>query len=643
MPAFLNLLRKKDLLFSVLCGLLLTINRVHTWVYGQNTLVDLLLIGAYFFGGYYTFLEVIHSLRRGKFNIDLLMLIAAVGAAIIGAWAEGALLLFLFSLGHALEHLAMDRAKNAIRALSDLAPDTARLMAPDGITEIPAAKLKKGDRVQVRPGERFPADGFVVSGYSAVDQAPITGESIPVDKFAVDDNYIDDPDQTGKKEHRIFAGTINGDGVIEFLVTNAAEESTLGRVIKLIQEAGKHKSPTERFAASFEKKFVPAVLVFVFAISFAFLVLDEAFRDSFYRAMTVLVAASPCALAISTPSAILSGIARSAKLGILVKGGAPLENLGMVRAIAFDKTGTITMGSPVLTDVIGMNGADTEKLLSVSAAAESLFDHPLAKAIVKGSLEKLNGMPLPQASSGENIPGKGLRAVVGGKPVEIGKAALFDGLPENIAEEVKKLWQNGRTTVIVRHGGEYLGVLGLMDHPREGASDAVDRLRAMGFEQLVLLSGDHQVVADAVAAETGIGRAMGDLLPADKLTTLNSLIKEHGYVAMVGDGVNDGPALAGATVGIAMGAAGSDVALETADIALMGDDIRRLPTAIALSRETRKIIRQNIFISLGMIAFLVPAALSGLAGMGIAVLLHEGSTIAVVLNALRLLGWNDAR
>jgi Zn2+/Cd2+-exporting ATPase len=644
MSTIQHALQSRDLRYSVICGVLLLINRVITWSVEPMPYIDLLLAGSYFFGGYYTSIAVFRSLREGRFNIDLLMLIAALGAAVIGAYAEGALLLFLFSLGEALEHQAMDKARNAIHSLADLAPETAHLIENDHITEVAVAELRKGDRVLVRPGERFPADGYVVKGNSGVNQAPITGESIPVDKSPVDPVDLQlNGDIVSLPAHAIYAGTINGDGSIEMTVTGAASDSTLARVIRLIREAESQKSPTQRFAKSFEKWFVPAVLIFVTLISFAFLIIEEPFRDSFYRAMTVLVGASPCALAISTPSAILSGIARSARLGILVKGGAPLEEMGIVTAIAFDKTGTLTEGRPRITDVVSLNGMPDLDMLRIAASAEQLSDHPIARAIVRDAVMKLGGGKIPQGTSAENIQGKGLRAMVEGKLTEIGKAEMFGNhLPDNLVETNNRLKESGRTTVLVRHDGEYVGLIGLMDVPRPGIGPAMKKLRDLGISRLVMLTGDNQIVADAIARETGMDEAIGDLLPAGKLDHLHKMVSEHRHVAMIGDGVNDAPALAGATVGIAMGAAGSDVALETADVALMADDINKLPTAIALSRATRKIIKQNIIISLGMIAFLVPAALFGYATMGIAVFLHEGSTITVVLNALRLLRWRES-
>ena len=597
---------------------------------------------AYFFGGYDAFRHMVSSLRRKQFDIDFLMLVAAAGAAVLGAWAEGALLLFLFSLGHALEHYAMGRARKAIRALSELAPTVARIRDGDAEREVPVEELQPGDLLVVRPGERFPSDGFVVSGNSSVDQSPITGESVPVDK-----EPVPSPSEArGNKdrlsaEHRIFAGTINGDSLMEVEVINRAEDSTLARVIRMVNEAETQKSPTQRFAERFEKVFVPLILVFVGLLHFAWLVIDEPFGDSFYRAMAVLVAASPCALAISTPSAILSGVARAARLGVLVKGGRPLEQLGGLRALAFDKTGTLTEGTPKVTDVIPLNGRDVSGLMQIAMAVEQFSDHPLARAITRGGSEWTDGAPPLTATEVKMVTGKGITGVVNGRHVSIGQMKLFDGsMPDAIRSRLDELHEQGRTAMLVREEEEFTGIIALMDIPRPGASGVIRALRAMGIRRLIMISGDHQRVADNIGAQIGVDESWGDLLPEQKVDAIRRLLDEESEVAMVGDGVNDAPAMAHATVGIAMGAAGSDVALETADVALMADDLSRLPVALGLSRQTRKIIRQNIFISLGMIAFLVPFVLFGYAGIGIAVLLHEGSTLVVVLNALRLLGYD---
>jgi len=634
-----------ELIFAVLsgalllCGWLLSLTAVSSWIpWG-------LYVAAYAFGGVFTFREAIQNLRARRFEIDSLMLVAAIGAASLGKWFEGALLLFLFSLGHALEHYAMGRAKRAIEALGELAPQTAVVRRDGVITEIPVAQLQRNDIIVVKPNERMPADGFVVKGESSVNQAPITGESIPVDKRPVQDavQAAANP-QRLEAQHRIFAGTINESGALEIQVTKISSESTLARVVKMVSEAETQKSPTQRFTDRFERYFVPAVLVLSLLLLFAWVVVDEPFSASFYRAMAVLVAASPCALAISTPSAVLSGVARAARGGVLVKGGGPLENLGMLKAIAFDKTGTLTEGKPRLTDVVPFEGASETDLLAIAIAVESLSDHPLAAAVVRGGRERMSNGPSPEARDLKSITGRGVRASVNGEPVHIGKDSLFgevEGprLPDALRKDVETLEANGRTTMIVRLGDRYLGVLGLMDTPRESAKAMIVKLRELGVGRMLMLSGDNQQVADAIAREVGLDEAMGDLMPDDKVAAIKRLGAEDG-VAMVGDGVNDAPALANATVGIAMGAAGSDVALETADVALMADDLSQLPFAVGLSRQTRRIIQQNLWFSLGMVVFLVPATIVGLQ-MGAAVAFHEGSTILVVFNALRLLAYQE--
>lgn len=633
-----------ELLFAIICGITVAVG----WLLATFTEVPWsvpfgLYLVAYFFGGYFTILEAVDKVRHGQFEIDFLMLVAAAGAAALGEWAEGALLLFLFSTGHALENFAMGRARRAIEALADLAPDTARVRRDGDIVEVPVEELAVGDTVVVRPDERLSADGFVVSGESGVDQSPVTGESIPVDKQAVDDpDAVGDPDALDAA-NRVFAGTINGSGVLEIRVTRRSGENTLARAVKMVTEAQAQQSPTQRFAEKFQRIFVPAVLTFVVLLLFAPLVLDEPFSESFYRAMAVLVAASPCALAISTPSAVLSGVARAGRGGVLVKGGAPLENLGQLTAIAFDKTGTITKGEPRLTDVEPAEGVDETQLLRIATAVENLSDHPLAKAMVGDATERLVSEVEVEATGLESITGRGVRAKVQGETAYIGKDDLFTeqdvpSLPEAIRGTVERLERDGRTTMIVLHGQRYLGVLGLMDTPREAAAAVISELRGMGIRRTIMISGDNQRVVDAVAAEVGLDEAWGDLMPDDKVASIKKLLLEEDRVAMVGDGVNDAPAMANATVGIAMGAAGSDVALETADVALMADNLNHLPFAVSLSRKTRGIVRQNLWISLGMVALLVPATVLGL-GIGPAVALHEGSTLIVVFNALRLLAF----
>jgi Cd2+/Zn2+-exporting ATPase len=631
-----------ELVFSLISGALLALGfLIGRLLPGAAEWVPTAFYGfAYVFGGFYTLREAVDNVRLRRFEIDSLMLVAAIGAAAIGAWAEGALLLFLFSLGHALEHYAMGRARRAIEALAQLAPRSATVRRDGATREMPVEDVLIGDVVVVRPNERLPADGFVILGLSSVNEAPVTGESMPVDKRPVEDRAA--ARASVGANSRVFAGTINGSGALEIEVTRLSTESALAKVVKMVSEAESRKSPTQRFADRFERVFVPAVLALAGVLLFSWMVVEEPFSASFYRAMAVLVAASPCALAIATPSAVLSAVARAARGGVLIKGGAALENLGVLKAIAFDKTGTLTEGKPRITDIDPVLGVSSEELLSIAVAVERLSDHPLAAAIVRDGVARLNGDVTLTATDLRSLTGRGVTAMVKGQPVWIGKAEMFgtDGiapLGDATTAAIKHLRDTGRTSMAVRQGERDLGAIGLMDTPREAARNAVARLRQLGIQRMIMLSGDHQRVAESVANQVGLDEVWGDLLPEDKVKSVGKL-RDQGKVAMVGDGVNDAPAMAHATVGIAMGAAGSDVALETADIALMADDLRQLPFAVALSRRARSVILQNMCLSLGVVGLLVPATILGL-GIGPAVVAHEGSTLVVVANALRLLAF----
>ncbi|HQV54766.1 MAG TPA: heavy metal translocating P-type ATPase [Chitinophagaceae bacterium] len=641
--------QKTEIILSVICGIFLglgfLIQNVFPQIPGWVSIV--LYIFSYIFGGYYTFIEAYDAISKGKFEIDFLMLVAAIGAAALGQWPEGALLLFLFSLGHALEHMAMNKARKSIEALAGLSAKTA-IVRRNGIQEeIPVEQLLIGDIVIVKPNSKMPADGVVVAGNSSVNQAPITGESVPVDKMPVDNPDADfSNDKKKDAAHTVFAGSINGAGVLEIKVLKEAKDSTLSRVVQMVKEAEQQQSPTQQFTKKIERYYVPAVLILVSFLIFAFLVIDEPFSKSFYRAMAVLVAASPCALAISTPSAVLSGVARAARQGVLIKGGKPLEDLGVLTALAFDKTGTLTEGKPVLNKIIVLNGTTEEDLLTMAVAVERLSDHPLASAIVKGGMQKLNGKIIPEATNLKAVMGRGVQADINGSKVIIGNDEIFKEnnqslLPQKIIEQVTALQYEGNTTMIIKNDDNYIGIIGVMDIPRPEAKEVLLQLKRAGIKKMVMLTGDNQRVADAVAKQIGITEAYGDLLPEEKVAAIDKLMEKGNKLAMIGDGVNDAPAMAKSTVGIAMGAAGSDVALETADIALMGDKLSLLPFAIGLSRKSKSIIRQNLFISLGMVAVLIPLTMSGIASMGPAVIGHEGSTLLVVLNALRLLGYKS--
>ena len=638
--------KNTELIFSIICGALLGIGFGLSYVESIPDWVSLTLyIGAYFFGGFFTAKEAVQTVAKGGFEIDFLMLVAAIGAAILGEWAEGALLLFLFSLGHALEHYAMEKARKSIAALADLAPKTA-LLKKDGKTEeVGIEELSIGDIIVVKPNSKISADGVVVNGKSSVNQAPITGESVPVDKIPVEDTSRDySADDDINDENRVFAGTINGNNTLEIKVIKEAKDSTLSRLVKLVNEAQTQKSPTQLLTDKFEKYFVPSVLILVGILLFAFLVIDEPFSASFYRAMAVLVAASPCALAISTPSAVLSGVARAARGGVLIKGGRPLEDLGELTALAFDKTGTLTEGKPKLTQVVPLGDIEENELIKIAVAVENLSDHPLAKAVVRDGKERLEGTSIPDATDLEAVLGKGIKASLGKDKIYIGNLDLYEDLDEakpseEISNKVKELEGGGNTTMLIRRNKEYIGIIALMDTPREAAKETLKKLKEIGIKRMIMLTGDNQKVADAVAKEIGLTDAWGSLLPEEKVDAIKKLKEQESKVAMVGDGVNDAPAMANSTVGIAMGAAGSDVALETADIALMADKLETLPFAIGLSRKAKTIIKQNLWVSLGIVALLIPSTIMGWANIGIAVVIHEGSTLLVVFNALRLLAY----
>ncbi|MGW8307417.1 MAG: heavy metal translocating P-type ATPase [Achromobacter pulmonis] len=617
----------RELIVSALAGALLLAG----WLVGMRpgagaSLVSAGLMGASMvIGGYYAMRDAWQSIRERVLDIDVLMIVAAIGAAALGQWAEGALLLVLFSLGHALENLAMDRARHAMEELAKLAPKTALALRDGAEREVAIEDMQRGDQVLVKPGQRIAADGKVLEGTSAVNQAAITGESMPVDKTV---------------DSLVFAGTVNGEGLLRVEVTKLAEESSLARMVHMVAEAQTEKSPTQRFVSRFEKVFVPLVLLGVAALIVIPPLLGMPFAESFYRAMAVLVAASPCALAIATPSAVLAGVARAARGGVLIKGGMHLENLRTLSVMAFDKTGTITTGKPSVTDVIALHGNEAD-LLTLAASIESRSGHPLAQAVVQAARSR--EVAWLEATDVQSVTGKGMHAVLSGVQVSIGNLRLYEaeGVPDFVRQQVLGLEELGKTTMLVRREGVFVGVLALADTTRAGIREVFTKLASLGIRETFMLTGDNEPVAKAVAASVGITNVRAGLLPEDKLKVIDELMHDHPQVAMVGDGVNDAPAMARATVGIAMGGAGTDVALETADVALMGDDLSRLPFAISLSRASHAIIQQNLWVAFGVVALLIPATLLGLASMGLAVLVHEGATVLVVLNALRLLRFRD--
>lgn len=600
---------------------------------------------SFFLGGFFTTKEAIEKIRAKQFEIDFLMIVAAIGAAYIGKWEEGAMLLFLFSLGHALEEYAMGKAKKSIEALGELSPKEALVKKNNSIIKVPIEDLKINDIIIAKPNTKIAADGIIIKGNSSINEASITGESMPVDKVAINNTGKLPTFKDAEKENKVYTGTINGDNAIEIQVLRLSKDSTIARLVKMVSEAESQKSPTQLLTKRFEKWFVPMVIVLVVLLCFAHLVINETFNESLYRAIAVLVAASPCALAISTPSAVLSGIARAAKGGVLIKGGRALEDLGSLTTIAFDKTGTLTKGKPKLTNAIALNNFNKSEFLTIVLEVESLSNHPLAKAISKDIRTQYSLSVANKATNIKAIQGKGISANYNKSEVFIGNEKLMTDeniiISEVAKQQMNELLQNGHTVMLVAFNNKLIGLLSVMDVPRESAKTTLTRLKEIGIKKMIMLTGDHQNVGESIAKQIGLTAAKGNLLPQDKVKIIKELKQDYSKIAMVGDGVNDAPAMANSTVGIAMGVAGSDVALETADVALMSDKIENLPFVIGLSRTSRKIIKQNLWMSMGMVAILIPLTLSGVAKIGPAMLLHEGSTLLVVFNALRLLGYKE--
>jgi Cd2+/Zn2+-exporting ATPase len=621
----LGLGHRIEIIFTVICGVSISFGFLGS-VFGIITddVARFAYMIAYLTGGYFGVIESAQSLLRGKFNIDVLMVTAAAGAAIIDQWLEGAILLFLFSLSHSLQHFAMDKSRNAIKSLMDLRPDEALKRNPDGSEGlVPIAELKKGDLIIVKPGERIPIDGMVKSGAGTVNQAAITGESEPVMKEPGSD---------------VYAATLNENGILVIEVTHLAGETTLAKIIKLVEQAQSEKAKTQRFLDAFESKYAVGVIVFTIAlILIPWYLMGHDFDPVFYRAMTVLVVASPCALIISTPSSILSAIANAAKKGILYKGGAYLEQAAAIKTIAFDKTGTLTEGKPEVTDTFSLNG-DTDHVILMAASAEEYSEHHLASAILKEAADR--NLTLVKATDVDAIAGKGITAKVNGSVVTVGNSHLFNGQTESLSADlissINNAREHGKTVVYVSENDSIIGAIALADKIRTQAVETLDELRNMGITNLVMLTGDSENVARNVAEQLGITHYYAALLPEQKVEKIRELT-EQGTVAMVGDGVNDAPALATSHLGIAMGAAGTDVALETADVVLMGDDLSKLPYMIRLSRKARKVVWQNITFSLAVIAMLMGSVFLFDLPMTLGVIGHEGSTLIVVLNGLRLL------
>lgn len=612
-------------------GLATGIGLLLQWIgFGGDWLPDAAFLAAIVTGGALVLPKALRSLRTFSLDINVLMIVAVAGAVAIGEITEGAAVVFLFSLSELLESWSVGRARRAIQALMALTPDTALVRREDEWIEVAAADVRPGETILVKPGQKSALDGEVIAGHSAMDQSPITGESIPVEKTSGDS---------------IFAGAINGEGALEIRVTKVAGATTVARIIKMVEEAQQQRAPAQRFVDAFAKIYTPAVMGLAFLLAIAPpLFFAQPWDVWIYRALVMLVIACPCALVISTPVSVVSGLAAMARAGVLIKGGAYLEALASLRALAVDKTGTITEGKPRVQEVIPWNETPENEILRVAASLDAQSNHPLAQAVVAYARER--DIALESARDFQSVTGRGAKGYLGEHPYFVGNHRLAHELgvcTPPLEEKLAEIEASARSVVVVGHPphdecvGEILGILVIGDTIRPGAREAIAAIHAAGVRKVVMLSGDNTRTARAIADQAGIDEAYGDLLPDQKIEKVRELAEKHGSVGMIGDGVNDAPALAAATVGFAMGAGGTDTAIETADVALMKDDLFMVARAIHMGRRTVGVIRFNIFFSLVVKAIFLVLALLGDTSLWLAVLADTGATLLVVANALRLL------
>ncbi|MCQ5365760.1 heavy metal translocating P-type ATPase [Anoxybacillus salavatliensis] len=578
-------------------------------------------------GGYSLFIKGFKNLVRLNFDMNTLMTVAILGAAAIGEWGEGATVVILFAISEALERYSMDKARQSIESLMDIAPKEALIRRGNEEMMVPVDDIQVGDIMIVKPGQKLAMDGIVIKGTSTLNQAAITGESVPVAKTVGDE---------------VFAGTLNEEGLLEVKVTKRVEDTTLSKIIHLVEEAQAERAPSQAFVDRFAKYYTPAIIIFALLLAvIPPLFMGADWSEWIYRGLAVLVVGCPCALVISTPVAIVTAIGNAAKNGVLIKGGIYLEEAGSLKVIAFDKTGTLTKGIPSVTDVVTYNGNENE-LMTITAAIEKGSQHPLASAIIRKAEE--DGLNFNDVSVEEfqSITGKGVKAKVNNAMYYVGSPGLFEellpnGIQSEIKEQITTLQTQGKTVMILGTEKEILALIAVADEIRESSKEVIRKLHQVGIEKTVMLTGDNQRTAEAIGKQVGVSDIKADLLPEDKLNFIKELRDKHQSVAMVGDGVNDAPALAASTVGVAMGGAGTDTALETADIALMSDDLSKLPYTIKLSRKALAIIKQNITFSLGIKALSLLLIMPGWLTLWLAVLADMGATLLVTLNSMRLL------
>ncbi len=630
--SFPNLFKEHpDAVAAIACGILVLLGWQMlnlNWV----GLALLILTAAYVIGGFDSAREGLTTLWEEKeLDVDLLMIVAALGAASLGLWqreyyliVDGAVLILIFAISGALEGYAMQRTERSIQGLMGLTADTARIIAHGQEYTVPINELKIGDRVLVKPGELIPTDGLAIEGFSTVNQASITGESIPIEKTIGDE---------------VFAGTINGNGALRLKIHQPPESSLIQRVIRLVQQAQTEAPPSQQFIERFERGYAKVIVVsgILLALLPPFL-LNWTWENTIYRALIFLVVASPCALMASIMPTLLSGIANGARQGILFKNGAQLERIGQVKAIAFDKTGTLTTGKLQLIHTLATESS-SDHLLQIAAALESLSEHPIGEAIVEAARQQ--NLSWTEAVNAQAQAGQGIVGEINNQIAVVGKAIFVQtqvkDIPENLINQSQQWEAEGKTVVWVGYNQKVLGILAVADTVRPTAANAIARLKRLGIEQIVMLTGDNSRTAHSIAQEIGVDRIYAELLPEDKVDAIRQLQQQYQTVAMVGDGINDAPALAQASVGIAMGAAGSDVALETADIVLMADRLERLEHAIRLGRRAQGVVQQNIIFALSFVVILLIFNFAGNITLPLGVLGHEGSTIIVTLSGLRLL------
>lgn len=633
----INPQKNKKLLSVILSGAFTTIGLLLGWLTTETPPFsqEIVYLIAIIAGAWFIAPKALRTIKQKRFDMNILMTIAVIGAIFIGEWAEAAAVTFLFALSELLESFSVSRARRAIQSLMELTPPTAIVRRNGETIEVGLAEISSGETILVKSGARVPLDGEVTSGTSSINQAPITGESLPVEKQSGDN---------------VFAGTINGQGSLEVKVTGKAGETTLASMIRLIEEAQSQKAPFEQFVDTFAKYYTPAVMVLAILTCLIPGVITGDWSVWFYRALVLLVIACPCALVISTPVSVVSGLTAMAKRGVLIKGGAYLEIVGKLRALAVDKTGTITRGTPQVTQVISLGELSENEVIKIAAAIDSHSDHPIAVAIT--DYAKSKKIEFPSATDYQSQTGRGAVGSLDGHHYFVGNHRYTHELgvcSAEIEQALHIIESQGLSVVVVGHKphndctGEVLGILAVGDTIRSDAKAAIQSLHDVGIEQIVMLSGDNQTTVNAIAKEAGIDQAKGDLLPEQKIENVRELLNKYQHVGMVGDGVNDAPAMAAASLGIAMGAAGTDTAIETADMALMTDDLIKISEAIHLGRRTLGIIKFNIVFSLAIKAIFLILAFTGHTSLWLAILADTGATLLVIANALRLLSTKKAR